>query len=182
MKKVLLSVITFLFFVSPVFAVVNEQNPNQNATPSQGEMKATNQNPDAQAKCDAVSKKVNLVTSRYDANKLKYMNAFENIARNMENVINRLQENGYDTAELERNMEQVRKMIQNTNQYYANFQKGLDNSKQFVCGNGSGDYAREMTQAREQLRLTRQEMLQLRQFIQETVVENINEIRDQIAQ
>lgn len=180
MKKIFLTVLAFFLLIAPVAAVGNEQG--QNGTPSQGIAKTGNQNQLMQSRCDAVTTRVDNVTNRYNENKLRYMNAFENVAKKVDDMIAQLKVNGYDTAKLEQDMVRVRSMIQNTNRYYASFQNGLENSKQFACGNGSGDYARELNQAREQLRLAKQEMLQLRQFIQTTVRADLNEIRDQIAQ
>ena len=179
MRKILLVVFAFLLFASPV-AALGEQG--QNATPNQGESKSLNQGPLAQSRCNIVTERVENVTTRYNEHKIQYMNAFENVAKKVEDIIAKLQEKGYDTAKLEQDMVRVRSMIQNTNRYYSSFQNGLENSKQLVCGNGSGDYARELSQAREQLRLARQEMVQLREFIQTTVRAHLNEIRDQIAQ
>lgn len=181
MKKILISFFTFLLFVSPVFAVANENGNGQEAP--QNTPKAVMQaGPAEQQRCDSMTAKVNTINARYNTNQERYTKTFQNIADKVDGFVTRLKANGVDVVLLEQDMVRVREMIQNVNQYYNSFQKGLENSNQFVCGQSQGDYVRELSQAREQLRLTRQEMIQLREFIRTNIRVDLELIKSEIAE
>lgn len=187
MKKRVLLLVGIFFFISPflVLAQVGNDNAgsaNLEATAKQGSGNEEQGNGGESQKCTDVTRKVSSVTSQYDANKERYMNAFQNIYQNMEELALKLKNDGYDTTELEEHLAQYNMMIQNANRYYNEFRTGLDNSKQGVCGNRDVDATRQFNSARTQLMSCKNEMLALRTYAQETLREDILNLKEEITE
>jgi Skp family chaperone for outer membrane proteins len=178
MKKFILVTIATLLLLTP--AIAREEDPGQQGQTNEPNL-ISGQGSSSQ-KCTDVSQRVGQISDRYDQNKEKYMNAYQNIFQNMESLMLKLKANGLDTSKMEADLNQFNNMIQNANRYYNSFQSGMENSKNSVCGNGNSDPVQEMNQAREQLALARNEMLQLRTFAQETLKQDLLQLREQITQ
>jgi len=164
-RRILLVSLAFLLVSSlTVFA----QSANQQAGTSNSETTSGQQGSDSQ-KCSDVTKD-------------KYMNAFQNIYENIEKLALKFKANGYDTTELEKHMAEYNNMIQNTNRYYNEFRTGLDNSKQGVCGNSEADAVQQFNSARTQLMNCKNEMLKLRTYAQDTLRQDLLNLREQIAE
>ena len=133
-------------------------------------------------KCLDVTKKVGLITDRYDQRKEKYMNAFQNSYQNINTLMLKFKAEGYDTAQLEEHLEEYNNMIQNTSRYYNEFRTGIDNSKKGVCGNSDVDSGKEFNTAREQLMKFKNEMLQLRTFALETLKQDLLDLKTQVSE
>ena len=177
-RRILLVSLAFLLVSSlTVFA----QSANQQAGTSNSETTSGQQGSDSQ-KCSDVTRKVGLVTERYNQSQDKYMNAFQNIYENIEKLVLKFKANGYDTTELEKHMAEYNNMIQNTNRYYNEFRTGLDNSKQGVCGNSEADAVQQFNSARTQLMNCKNEMLKLRTYAQDTLRQDLLNLREQIAE
>ena len=177
-KRILLLSLVFLLVSSlTVFA----QTANQQAGSSNSETTSGQQGSDSQ-RCSDVTRKVGQVTDRYDQSKEKYMNAYQNIYKNIEQVASKFKADGYDTTQLEQHLAEYNSMIQNANRYYNEFRTGMDNSKQGVCGNSESEAQRQFTSARTQLMNCKNEMVKLRTFAQETLRQDIMDLRAQVAE
>lgn len=158
------------------FAVFAQQNGTTTSNGNGSQSAAESQ------KCVDVTKKVDLVIARYNQNQEKYMNAFQNMYENMEQLATNLKANGYDTAKLEEDLNTYNKMMQNTSRYYNEFKTGIDNSKKGVCGNSDVDSGQEFNTARTQLMNAKDEMLQLRTFAQDTLRQDLLNLKTQISE
>ncbi len=187
MKKRVLLLVGIFFFLSPFFVLAQVGNddagsPDAKPVIQPGSDSTDQGNAGESQKCIDVTKKVSSVTSRYDASKERYMNAFENIYQNIDELALKLKNSGYDTTELEQHLAQYNVMIQNANRYYNEFRTGLENSKQGVCGNSDVDATQQFNSARAQLMSCKNEMLALRTYAQETLREDILNLREEIAE
>jgi uncharacterized phage infection (PIP) family protein YhgE len=187
MKKRVLLLIGIFFFISPFFVLAQSGNddagsPDAKPVIQQGPDGEEQGNARESQKCENVTRRMSSVTSRYDANKERYMNAFQNIYQNIDELVLRLKNDGYDTTELEEHLAQYNEMIQNSNRYYNEFRTGLDNSKQGVCGNRDAEAKQQFNSARTQLMSCKNEMLELRTYAQETLREDILNLREEIAE
>lgn len=177
-KRILLLSLVFLLVSS---LTVLAQTANQQSGSSNSETTSGQQGSESQ-RCSDVTRKVGQVTDRYDQSKDKYMNAYENIAKNIEQVSLKFKADGYDTTQLEQHLAQYNNMIQNANRYYNEFKTGMDNSKKGVCGNSESEAQRQFTSARTQLMNCKNEMTDLRSYAQETLRQDILDLRAQIAE
>lgn len=177
-KRILLIALSFLLISS--FAVFAQSENGQSGTSNSPTV--TGQQGSNSQRCSDVTRKIGSVTERYNQSQEKYMNAYQNIFQNVEKLALKFKADGYDTTELEKHMAQFNSMIQNANRYYNEFRTGMDNSKQGVCGNSEAEATRQFSSARTQLMNCKNEMLQLRTFAQETLRQDILDIRAQITE
>jgi len=177
-KRILLLGLAFLLVSSlTVFAqTANQQSGSSDTTTSSGQQGSNSQ------KCTDVTRKVGLVTDRYNQSQDKYMNAFQNIFKNIEQVALKFKADGYDTTELEKHMAEYNNMIQNANRYYNEFKVGIDNSKKGVCGNSDFDSGQQFDSARTQLMNCKNEMLQLRTYALEILKQDLLDLKAQVVE
>ncbi|HBB64362.1 MAG: hypothetical protein UR34_C0011G0029 [candidate division WS6 bacterium GW2011_GWC1_33_20] len=178
MKKSIL-LFTFIFLTVSSLAVFAQSGAQQGGSPDT--VISTQQGANSQ-KCIDVTRKVDLVTERYNENQEKYMNAFENVFKNVEALALKFKADGYDTAQLEQHLEEYNNMVQNASRYYNEFKVGMDNSKKGVCGNSDADAGQEFNTARTQLMECKNEMLQLRTFAQETLKQDLLDLKSQVVE
>lgn len=133
------------------------------------------------AKCNNVTKKVEMITERYDQNKKRYINAFQNIHRSMEKFALKFKADGYDTVQLEAHITEFNNMIQNAIRSYNEFRVGLENAKGEACGGDDKEAQQEFTQARKELKDFKDTMLDLRTYVKETLRQDIMDLRGQIT-
>lgn len=177
-KRILVFTLFFLLFSTvTVFAQsAGQQQGTANAPFVNGQQGSDSQ------RCADVTKKVDLVTSRYNQSQDKYMNAFQNIYQNVEKFALRFKEAGYDTTELEKHMAEYNSMIQNANRYYNEFRTGMENSKKGVCGNSDVDSGQQFNSARTQLMNSKNEMLRLRTYALETLKQDLLDLKSQVTE
>jgi len=176
-KHIILLIFLTLFIIS-----VNVLAQGSTTNPGQGAPTVISQQGSQSQKCTDVTQRVGLITDRYNQNKEKYMNAFQYIYQEVNTLALQFKANGYDTDNIEADLMQFNNMIQNTTRYYNEFMNGLENSRSGVCGNSTNDPVQQFTRAREQLMLCKNEMLQLRTFAQETLRQDLLDLKDQITQ
>ena len=177
MKKSIL-LITLIFLAVSSLTVFAQTGTARSGT---YESVTRQQGSDSQ-KCVDVTRKVDLVTERYNKSQEKYMTAFENVLKNMEALALKFKADGYDTAQLEEHLAEYNNMVQNASRYYNEFKTGMDNSKKGVCGNSEADAGQAFNSARAQLMACKNEMLQLRTFAQETLKQDLLDLKNQVVE
>ncbi len=176
MKLRILFFALILVAFSSVAVLAQSAQQGGSTTTSSGQQGSESQ------RCSDVTKKVGLVVDRYNKNQEKYMTTAQNVFKNIEALALKFKADGYDTAELEKHMNEFNNMIQNASRYYNEFSNGLDNSKKSVCGNSEAQATQEFTRAREQLSLCKTGMLELRTFAEETLKQDLLDLKDQVTE
>ena len=176
MKKSIL-LVTFIFLaVSSLTAFA------QTGTSQGGSDTVTAQQGSSSQKCVDVTRKVDLVTERYTKSQEKYMTAFENVFKNMEALALKFKADGYDTSDLEEHLAEYNNMVQNASRYYNEFKTGMDNSKKGICGNSDAEAGQAFNSARTQLMSCKNEMLQLRTYAQQTLKQDLLDLKSQVVE
>lgn len=174
-KSILLVTVAFLAISSlTVFAQSGSQNGSDTDTSGQG---GTNSQ-----KCEDVTRKVGTVVERYNQSQEKYMNTFQNVFENVEQIALKFKADGYDTTQLESNLAQYSNMIQNANRHCNSFQVGMDNAKKGICGNSESEALQEFNSARDSLQYCKDEMLDMRDFAQGTLKQDLLNLKDQVTE
>lgn len=157
------------------FAGVYAQSENAQLNASENAGSGSSQ------KCQDVTKKVDSVTAAYNQSQEKYMNTFEYVYQNIEQIALKFKTEGYDTTDLEAHLAQYNTMIQSANRHYNEFKTGMENSKQGVCGNSDVDAGQQFTTARTQLMECKNEMLQLRTYAVDTLKQDLLDLKAEIT-
>ena len=120
--------------------------------------------------------------TRYTKSQEKYMTAFENVFKNMEALALKFKADGYDTSDLEEHLAEYNNMVQNASRYYNEFKTGMDNSKKGICGNSDAEAGQAFNSARTQLMSCKNEMLQLRTYAQQTLKQDLLDLKSQVVE
>jgi len=179
MKKNILIIVLTLLLLLPSLVVFaqpkdKEDEPNERVVLLQESQSVI-------AKCNNVTRKVETITERYDQNKNRYINAFQNIHKSMEKFALKFKADGYDTVQLEEHIAEFNNMIQNAIRSYNEFRVGLENAKGEACGGDDKEAQQEFTQARKELKDFKDTMIDLRTYVKETLREDIMDLREQVA-
>ena len=110
------------------------------------------------------------------------MTAFENVFKNMEELALKFKADGYDTSDLEKHLAEYNNMVQNASRYYNEFKTGMDNSKKGICGNSDSEAGQAFNSARTQLMECKNEMLKLRTYAQETLKQDLLDLKNQVVE
>jgi len=177
MKKSIL-LVTFIFLAVSSLTVLAQTGTQQGGS---SDTVTGQQGADSQ-KCVDVTRKVDLVTERYNKSQEKYMTAFENVFKNMEALALKFKADGYDTAQLEEHLAEYNNMVQNASRYYNEFKTGMDNSKKGICGNSDAEAGQAFNSARTQLMACKNEMLQLRTYAEQTLKQDLLDLKNQVVE
>ena len=177
MRKGILSLTLAILAVSSL--AVFAQTGTSQGSPSDS---ATGQQGTSSQKCVDVTRKVDSVTERYNKSQEKYMTAFENVFKNMEELALKFKADGYDTSDLEKHLAEYNNMVQNASRYYNEFKTGMDNSKKGICGNSDSEAGQAFNSARTQLMECKNEMLKLRTYAQETLKQDLLDLKNQVVE
>ena len=177
MRKGILSLTLAILAVSSL--AVFAQTGTSQGSPSDS---ATGQQGTSSQKCVDVTRKVDSVTERYNKSQEKYMTASENVFKNMEELALKFKADGYDTSDLEKHLAEYNNMVQNASRYYNEFKTGMDNSKKGICGNSDSEAGQAFNSARTQLMECKNEMLKLRTYAQETLKQDLLDLKNQVVE
>ena len=177
MRKGILSLTLAILAVSSLAVFAQTGTPQGSSSDS-----ATGQQGTSSQKCVDVTRKVDSVTERYNKSQEKYMTAFENVFKNMEELALKFKADGYDASDLEKHLAEYNNMVQNASRYYNEFKTGMDNSKKGICGNSDSEAGQAFNSARTQLMECKNEMLKLRTYAQETLKQDLLDLKNQVVE
>jgi methionine synthase II (cobalamin-independent) len=133
-----------------------------------------------QNRCEVVTSRVDIITTRYNQNKERHISRYQKIATTVQNLIAKLEDKGIDTSELKKDLATFVNMKSEFVRSYVDFIENLETSKTHACGNSQGQFANEITNARRNLLSTREKSLEIKLFIINELRPDIESIRDQI--
>lgn len=132
-------------------------------------------------KCDIVTERVDMLTARYQNNKDGYQQRYQEIATKISDALARLEAKGYDVSTVKADLAVFNQKLMKFSTDFAQFQNMLGGTKGYACGNSNGDFLGELQRSREQLRVVRQDSLELRSYYQTTLRPAIQDLKDQVV-
>lgn len=135
--------------------------------------------PVAQAKCNLVTSRVELLTTRYNNNKDRHIAVYQKAKDRVTELVAKLETKGYDVAKLKTDLQTWDGQIKNIGTQYSEFIAELNKSKQYACGQSQGDFKAALQAARVQLADVRQASLDARNFYQSTIRADLTAIKNQ---
>ncbi|MFW5702385.1 MAG: hypothetical protein ACOCXP_00260 [Candidatus Dojkabacteria bacterium] len=133
-----------------------------------------------EARCEITTGRINNVTARYSENRLRYTNRYERLITRLENLNNYLNEQGIDSGELTSQIERLKELQVEFDSEIGAAIAHLEDSKQFACGQSEGAFRNELQNARQDLLQGRSSAVEINQYFQNTVVPQLQLIRDSI--
>ena len=108
--------------------------------------------------CQGTNNRVAGRMKMYEDNRDPHLNRFKNIVRTLEKVINISESKGYDTLDLEADLETLNAMIKKFQDDYALFVQKLKDTRNYTCGHSEGRFKQALKEAKDQLKVVRQDI------------------------
>lgn len=183
MKKFTVVLVAFAFslFLVPVAGTVNAQSTNGNEGET-GQVRENIQNrvdEYVEGRCARVSERVDNRIRKYDENKQRHIDNYDRITNNVSDTVAKLESEGYDVTEVKNDLTELNSMILEFANGYTEFINTLRGSKNFACGNSEGEFRARIEESRNQLEDVRANTTEIKNFIQDVLREDLEELKDQ---
>lgn len=120
-------------------------------------------------RCDIATTRIDLWTTRYENNQSLYQRTFEKFDEIADQVVERAQASGKDTAEFEAAVAELERLADVSRTEYDQLIQDLEATKAYACGESEGAFKDALQTSRQQLLDTRQAVLDARLYYQSTV-------------
>lgn len=181
MKKILSIFFLTLFLITPNLALA------QTATPASVRDQAIQKREEVREniaervenRCELLTTRIDNKIDTFEGNKQDHIDNYNAIKARLENAMINLEEKGYDVSSLREHVLVWDGMIKEYAISYQEFIDILYESKDYACGESEGAFKDAMTRARMQLLEARQMRLEIRNYYQTVIREDIKDLRDQ---
>lgn len=173
-KVIALSVLVLpAMFVTPLFTQVSAQsNFQENAQERRQGFLDT--------RCENVTARIQNRIRQYDENKDRHIDNYNKIKDRLSETANSLEDKGYDVSELRNDLQTLDSMIKEFGQNYTAFVNTLNESESLACGESEGAFKGKVEESRGQLRNSREQAKEIRDYIQNVIRPDLVDLREQI--
>ncbi|WKZ31066.1 MAG: hypothetical protein QY318_04485 [Candidatus Dojkabacteria bacterium] len=133
-------------------------------------------------KCAAVQEKVQSKLNGYSKTEGKYTDRYSNIVSKLEEVNTSLKESGYDTSELEANIETLKGLVTVFQEDYEDFKTELQSVDEAACEQGEAAFLEKMEEVRAKMKKVRDDASEIRVFIKGTLRQSLMDLKEQVKQ
>lgn len=130
-------------------------------------------------RCNIATAKVDLLITRYNNNKDRHVNRYNTAKDKVQKNVETFEKNGYDVATLKADLKTWDTMIIKIGTETAQVISELNKSKEYVCGKSQGSYADALKNAKRELADVRQASLDARNYYQNTIRKDLNDLKAQ---
>lgn len=135
-----------------------------------------------QRRWETVSRRIELVITRFENNQDRHAKAYEKAKGKVEAFLEEMSAKGYDVSKLSQDLETWDGMFQKFSQDYAALIEKLKEIAALTPEQAQGQFMSLLREAREMLRTVRQDALDIRLFYQQTIRADIQELREQLPE
>jgi DNA repair exonuclease SbcCD ATPase subunit len=120
-------------------------------------------------RCKFLTEKTTLTITRFENNKTRHIQEYQNAKKKLEEVITRLKTAGANVTKLEADLVELDKLIKKAADDYTAYIAALKDTKNYACGKSEGAYANALKAAQEKLKTARLSLLAIRNYYQSTI-------------
>ncbi|HSX38994.1 MAG TPA: hypothetical protein VLI92_00125 [Candidatus Saccharimonadales bacterium] len=135
--------------------------------------------PSVASKCDEITTKIDKRVELFNTNKTTHEERYKTVSTRISNLITKLDDKGYDTSKLKTAFEGLTALITKFNQDYTVFIDSIVMLKHFPCGNSQGGFLEQLRVAHSDLKIVRQDTVDIRNYYKDNVRPALQELRDQ---
>lgn len=132
-----------------------------------------------QTKCEVITKNINKRLEIFSENKDKHVERYSELKEKVAELVTKLETRGYDVTALKNDLLLLDEKIQKFAADYVIFIDQLKQTQSFACGQSEGAYAQALTKAKTQLRLIREDALDIKNFYLNVIKADLRELREQ---
>lgn len=140
---------------------------------NRGEIKNETQ----EQRCERITARIEGVIAVKKESKLKYSEKYASISTKLTEVANKLGESK-DTEQLRRYIAELDTNIAEFEHSYNEFEKGVENSKQYACSSNREMFVFEISQSRQHLGRVRSNSSDIRALVATKIIPEIENLRD----
>ena len=134
-----------------------------------------------QDRCDRINQRINDRLSNFQNKQNGDTTIFGNIYQRLTNLATRLKNDNLDTTQLTTDLATLKTKIDKVNTDYTSFIDGLKTTSSFTCGHSQGEFMGKLGAARAILLLVRQDRLDVKNYIKNTIRPDILALRQQLV-
>jgi Mrp family chromosome partitioning ATPase len=130
--------------------------------------------------CATLENKIDTLITGVNSNRKKHIEAYNNLIGSADNLLEKLNKQGYDTAKARSAAAFLNTKIIKFGKDLNDYKKALEDTRSYACGDSGGQYAAKLTAARELQKIVREDVQDIRQFYQKTLKSALNELKEQV--
>lgn len=131
------------------------------------------------ARCERIEARVAGRVAHFKSVNDRHATHYRNLALRVRKIIDTLSSRGYDTAIVEGDLKTLNQMIQHAADDHAAFITQLEEAQAFDCGKSEGAFRQAMQEARDALKVVRDDARAIKDFYQNTLRPHIQDLRNQ---
>ncbi len=135
--------------------------------------------PVRERKCDVVQKKLEQRVATYREHRDDHIEKYETVKDRIKNIISKFNDKGYDTSELEADLVVLDGKIKKFQSDADAFFIKLEGANDYVCGDSEGKFRSGIREARDLLKVVREDAQDIKSYYQTTIKEDLENLRNQ---
>ena len=131
--------------------------------------RGTTPNPVQQQRAQIITERIQTIIARFNNNESRHVAAYDAMKAQVEQAVSTLSAKGYDTSKLAADLQNWNQMIVKAAQDYSTFIADLQTAEQYAPYASQGQFLNAIQAARSQLRVYRQDALDVRHEYQTVI-------------
>lgn len=132
-----------------------------------------------QQRCTQATQRIETAVARYNNNKEKHVQQYENLAVRLADLGEKLKARGYDISKLQADGKILRDKIAKFAADYADTISKLEATKQYACGSSQGAFKQALKTAQDQLKVVKADSVDIRNYYQTVVRPDVQAVKAQ---
>ena len=175
MSKTLLAIVLGIMMIP---SITHAQTNLEDLKSKKEEVKAKIEEK-VEQRCTILETNIDTRIARHENNKDRHLQAYQNTKEQVKNLVDRAKEAGYDTSQLETDLQTMDQKIRDFSAAWNTYFELLQKTKEYACGESEGEFRTALKTARDQLRVVRQHAAEIRNFYQTVIRPDIQDLKSQ---
>ena len=133
-------------------------------------------------RCDIITKRIDNRINAYYNNKEAHLNRYRKLDERLSNLLDRLEDEGYDVDTLRDKLSDLELMILEAADMYDEFAVDLEGAKDYECGETQGSFVDAVKNASGTLKGFRDKMVEIRAYFKDEIRPLLVELREEIKE
>ncbi|MBC7252822.1 MAG: hypothetical protein H5T72_02475 [Actinobacteria bacterium] len=135
-----------------------------------------------QERWEFLQQRIELIIARFNNNQQRHQKVYEQVRSAVSEFLEKMKAKGYDVSKLEQDLATWEQMFEKFAQDYAAFIQKLEEIAALSPEQAQGSFYSLLREARQLLRVVRQDAMDIRLFYQQTIRADIQELRNQLPE
>lgn len=132
------------------------------------------------ARCPVVESKIQIKSSNFDNNKVRHLQAYQNLSDKLSAMADRLAQRNVDVAKLKADIAVLDQKIAKFSDDYAVYIGKLKDTQSYACGKTAGQFKTKLKESHAALKVVNQDAQDIRSYYNTTIKADIAALRAQI--